>query len=830
MVRGRRQSVLAVLVLVMGLAPLGTASAVDAGRDLGCLTLSNETFSASALRVQGDTCLVVQMGTLLPGTWVEFVATVTNEPLDLLMFTDNAYAVYNNKQRYRIEDVWVDDVSLEATNGSIRWVWRTPTDTGPTSWNLVLDNLDHDGDDGAGGQGTDFADVVGSLRVYTPGVFELYADSHRFARNAAERLTTLSLDAGTQIAVAAHGFSGDIDVFLLSDDQLAINAQYQGINLAAILGLQGRGAINWIVPAELAGQEVHLYVDNGQGDPAGGEHTSIAQLTINAILLPVLAPDITAIDDREQIDVGESIQLSLNSTPNRSDQLAGASWDFDAQVDADGDGDLVNDEDAKGMWAAPSWSSPGIRSVTATVWMLNGLTKNDTYPVRVADATDPVARMEVRSVTYNEAAALDAYTDDEGSHEITLRSVSTDNHRIETVAWQVDGGARGTSETLVVDWGVAGQTHVVRLVVTDPAGHSDQLDMSFVVIDLSGPGSIMVDEPEAYSAGQTVRFSASAYDAQWPSGGDLTYNWDFNASLDADGDGSTRNDVQATGREVEWAFPDEGTYTVVLTVINQGGVSNEHRIVAQVGSAEIVETGGAVGPVLIIILVLAAAGAIAVGRYGASRRKLKALRTQQLIAAQAAAEAAADQQLSREEQAAMYRPGASTQDPRAAADFELAALANVGSTPEVTAANRRAADEAEIAYLAGDYAPFPPHSPAPEQPAARSGAGVDLDDVSFLDAAGADLGGGYGIGMSGQDPSPHDPYGLAVLAGTVSGGPQAVASADPVGDPDATAATCDLLQAACATCDQAFAVEIPEGAPEVIVVCPHCGQRQLYQR
>jgi len=65
--------------------------------------------------------------------------------------------------------------------------------------------------------------------------------------------------------------------------------------------------------------------------------------------------------------------------------------------------------------------------------------------------------------------------------------------------------------------------------------------------------------PERPEAGETVTFDASAsYD---PDGEIVRYEWDF------DNDGT----VDATGKIVEWVFPEPGTYPVKLTVTDNDG-------------------------------------------------------------------------------------------------------------------------------------------------------------------------------------------------------------------------------------------------------------------
>ncbi|MFQ5910740.1 MAG: PKD domain-containing protein, partial [Thermoplasmata archaeon] len=53
--------------------------------------------------------------------------------------------------------------------------------------------------------------------------------------------------------------------------------------------------------------------------------------------------------------------------------------------------------------------------------------------------------------------------------------------------------------------------------------------------------------------------------------GELTYEWDFDAGVDSDGDGNYTNDVDGTGPTPTHAYGDDGIYTVTLTVKDEYG-------------------------------------------------------------------------------------------------------------------------------------------------------------------------------------------------------------------------------------------------------------------
>ena len=61
------------------------------------------------------------------------------------------------------------------------------------------------------------------------------------------------------------------------------------------------------------------------------------------------------------------------------------------------------------------------------------------------------------------------------------------------------------------------------------------------------------------------------FDARNSSGPITRYVWDFDASIDNDGDGNPRNDGDAYGEKVAWYYTTWGTYRVTLTVYDDRG-------------------------------------------------------------------------------------------------------------------------------------------------------------------------------------------------------------------------------------------------------------------
>lgn len=145
-----------------------------------------------------------------------------------------------------------------------------------------------------------------------------------------------------------------------------------------------------------------------------------------------------------------------------------------------------------------------------------------------------------------------------------------------TYSWNFGDGATGSGVSPTHTY-ADNNTYTVTLTCTNGA-MSDVGTTTAVISNVAPTANAGSDK--SGNEGQTLSFSGSATD---PGTADvLTYNWDF-------GDGQT-----ASGRNVTHAFPDNGAYTVTLTVNDDDGGVDTDQLTATI--ANLPPTAEAGGP------------------------------------------------------------------------------------------------------------------------------------------------------------------------------------------------------------------------------------------
>ena len=231
--------------------------------------------------------------------------------------------------------------------------------------------------------------------------------------------------------------------------------------------------------------------------------------------------------------------------------------EFDASASTDPDGDALVygwdfDDGATGSSVSGfhAFADPGSYEVELEVTDEHGAVATMTrqilvtVPINEAPAASfvasPVSGTAPLVVSFNAASSSDA------------------DGTIASYAWQFGDGDAGTGVTVTHTYTAAG-AYVASLTVEDD---DTATDSSTQVVIVSAPGNQLpvpsfTMDPMVGTAPLTVDFDATA--SADPDGSIIAYQWDF-------GDGDS-----ATGVTTSHTFDVSGTYTVVLTVVDNTG-------------------------------------------------------------------------------------------------------------------------------------------------------------------------------------------------------------------------------------------------------------------
>ena len=757
-----------------------------------------------------QTCLQVSLGTLAPGSLVSIEATVTDNSADLLFFAANSVGTYLNDQSYRTPSIWEADASVESLSGDAEWHWEVPTDRSETAWFLILDNLAHSGDQGNGGQGGNDSNITISVTFPTMSYWTLIDSLQVLAPGSHVALlgpSELTLDAGTQVSVTALPLSGVGDLFILTESQKDTYLLGGGGSFwvpgTQMLSITTATSQPWTVPSDLAGQPLYLFLDNEAGPTGGGDGLSPLRITVSVTLLPVLDPVISSADDLTDVDVKEQVSFDVESTPNLSQQadLSQTEWDFD------GDGSI----DATGESVTTLFSSPGNRSVKAIIIGPDGRSSSNTIPVSVIDTSNPNSSI-LGSDTWQRD--VDA--------SFTLTSTSVDNWQVVREEWRVDGilissftNSLPSSFTHAIN--TTGE-HIVELTAVDGANNIDATVVTIIVRDGTKPVVGDIVAIDTVMAGTSMTFSVNASD---PESDQLAYTWDFDKEVDSDGDSVTGNDIDATGSTVAWTFSVAKPTYVTVTVTNDANLSKTVQILVDVEADPTAVSSSSspldsLVPFIILVIIVVLGG----GGWFAWKKRKEQLHQEAADLAQAASEEAQEPEPERDDQLTMYAPSASQSGGYGGGgDASIAALAGTGYSQGIVS------DDALAAFGDDDE----PQEVAEKEPI--------LDDLDFLRSKDAKP--EPEVAKPQAQSSTTKPEGkvakrssgiaLPDSAGVSTSQPSVQSKAapitKPVAEPEPKVVDSTTVKASCPSCEQMFAVDMPNDVEQALVACPKCDQR-----
>lgn len=849
---------LAVLLAVTALmvAPMGALA--DAGRAApDCITMSAQNLQPT-MDIDGDVCVIVALGTLQPGDVYAMNIIVVDDAIDLLFFDENGLQPYELGQSYRAS--MAQPASTESALGAFEFHWKVPPSISAKQWYMVLDNQAHDGDAGQGDQGGARSTVSASVTAVNQAYWTPFNNLVGVDTGGYEVLLSgddLRLDAGTIVVVSAWDLESVGDVYLqtrtMHDRYVAQAVGVQYIDGGDLQAVASPRSLTWQVPSSLEGEELLLVVDNTDTPLGGGNGSQDLRMTVRLELAPPLTPVVND-DQSGTVSIGESVRLDASLTPNRLGQQGTFSWDLDANVDSNGDGNDTNDVDATGLSLTTSWDAIGVKTITVQMTAPSGEVASTTHQLTVVDTEDPVAKIQTNAVPVSGGWRVDVNT------PVTLNCASSsDDDAVAGCSWVVDGEEAGTNTTLSFTWDEVGD-HSIVLTVTDPSGNTGTSSATIRSIDPSIPSVSPVNGttfPTTATQGDRLSFTVVVND-NYDTASSLRVHWDLQPTIDTDGNGDPKDDPDRTGLSPTIAFDRTGQQDIVVTVFDGSNNSDSFAFSVTVSadasatSSPAMMLGG-----LLVVLLLVGAGLFGF-RFYQRRLALDMLLNRDLSVEEAKAHMALVAQKTRFPLLAKAEAYAGLDQGEVRPQAEREAMAKQAEFDSIYGATESV--DQTTAFAPPAYASVP-MSQASSQAAAEAaallsddgGMGVVAASSPQMDALSAlmdeeeevqetvtEPAPTAGVSMpegSGGVSIPSSAAGVALPASTApppTGGGVALPTAGPEPTPAASAASPTpppapapaLVRHTCSACQAVFEIDMPAGLNEALVGCPGCGVDQ----
>ena len=749
-------------------APLVSATEGRAAPQCAELDLSAVVTSSSGVAVEPGACTIIDLGVRSSSTTLAIDIEILDDTMDVLMFDSGSIQVYENGQNYR--SYFNKEASFESIIGT-KWLdWAPPALSTDKQWYLVFDNSQHDGDQGEGDQGGSMSRFKLQLAPAATETYPLIHDTYFLEAEEKMNMANFNVDGGTGVSYWVHPISGDGDIFIQSDNQLSGNLIIAGTSIENFAG-KDTTQLNWTVPAFLNLQNLNLMAHAG----SNGLHFSV-----KAWFNPVLAPVIVD-DSNSQTTIGQKITLDAGNTPNSLQQIRSYSWDFDSD----------NFPDASGTSVEASWNTPGNKTVNLTVESQSGETIVSSKQILVTDVERPTP---VISATGDKIdVSLEGnYRLDRTSSATLQASNSYDDHGIASSLWEIDGEVASSASQFTINRSKIGN-YVVTLTVTDYSGNSASLNATITVYDSTKPilvGDAISDITEV-DQGEEIVLRASAAD-EWDSQENLTFAWDFDLTMDSNGDGDPTNDPDRTGPKLTISFDEVGENKFAVTVYDQS--NNTDFEIFSIDVSEPPSQANLFAIIAIVFLVIiVVSGVVLFGYKGIQRRH--------------AVEMLIENGLSREEANARVDNIARTNKlPAFAKAAQMAGITDGGAVKSQAQIQSEAKAE-EFAAIYGDDTEVDPNAGFRPRSASRS------VDPALAEAA---------LAAFADEPVKAAVVSPAPLTGKVRSGGVAL--------PQAPQTKSHNLTTDCTSCGKSFSVKLPPTKKSAVVPCPYCGIDQLFER
>ena len=840
------------LVFLLLAAPLTVQA--DVGRDApGCLTQTSETLP-STLDIDPDVCVIVDLGTLQPGDVYDLSIIVVDDALDVLFFDENSIQPYELGQSYR--SVMAQPASTESALGALEFHWKVPPSISAKRWYMVLDNTAHDGDAGLGDQGGVRSTVSATVDRLDQAYWTPYHDLLSVDAGGFDVLLSgddLRLDAGTTVVVSAWDLTFVGDVYLqtrtMHDRYLAGGVGVQFIDGGALQSVETPQSLTWQVPSALEGEELLLVVDNTDAPLGGGNGTEMLRISVRLELAPPLTPVITD-EQMATVSLGESISLNASSTPNRLGQQGTFSWDYDASVDSDNDGNPANDADATGVVVSPSWSVPGEKTVSVVMTAPSGQQASTTYAVTVQDVTPPVARIQSNGTSVAGGWRIDV------NNAIQLScTASTDDHQTDSCDWTIDGEVTTNVSSLTYTPDEI-RMYEVSLTVKDASGNVGTLSAVINSVDPTIPrfdASLLPNFPTTATEGEAISFEVVVFD-DYDDNATLRVHWDLQPGKDTDGNGVLKDDPDRVGLNPSITFASPGLQEIVVTVFDNSNNSANYAFSIDIAAAPTSSSSPSFAIIaLLVALVIGGVGLLGF-RTIQRNRGLNLLIEKGLSREEAHAHMAGVAQQSKlgffskpEDYAGVDMGEPVSQEERRAAQAQAEMEAIYGSSNQADVNAGFAPQAAQVSM-----------SPASNQAAAEAAAMFNDDDTSFgqpMDDLVEEIAGASAVAVevpaatSSPVSIPTTSTGGVALPGDPSSSsevPEEITpSAMPVSLPETTVneqetppepaspaqvppvlPTPQAVRHTCTSCGAVFEIDMPAGLRQALVACPACASDQ----
>ena len=862
------------LVLLLLAAPLSVQA--DGGRAAPTCLEQDAANLPPTVAIDPGVCIIVDLGLLQPDDVYDMSIIVVDDAIDLLFFDENSIQPYELGQSYRSS--MAEPASTEFALGAFEFHWKVPPSISAKRWYMVLDNSAHDGDAGQGDQGGQRSTVSATVTQLNQAYWTPFNDLMAVDAGSYDVLLSdddLRLDAGTTVVLSAWPLTFSGDVYLqtrtMHDRYISGGIGVQFIEGGALQAVDTPQSLTWQVPASLEGEELLLVVDNTDSPLGGGDGTEGLRMTVRLELAPPLTPTITD-EQSATVSLDETLTLDASSTPNRLNQQGTFTWDLDASVDANNDGDPTNDPDATGITAEGSWATPGSKTVSVRMMAPSGEEASTTYGVTVVDTVAPTAGLQASGA--NVTLVADGWRVNVNNPIQMSCSPSSDDHQVARCDWVIDGVATdNVSDVAFTPDSV--RTYEVELTVTDASGNSGSTTAQVRSVDPTLPRfepSLLADFPLSATAGDDVEFVVSVSDTYDPSSA-LRVHWDLQPTKDTDDNGNPKDDPDLVGLNPSIGFDTPGLNEIVVTVFDASNNSANYAFSINVAAAP-VSTTSYTGVVLGVAVTLLLVGVVLVSNRAVQRNRgfnllienglnaeeararmaMTAQRTKLTLLSKAADYAGLDlgevvseeDRIAAEKQAeieaiygssetadpnAGFAPAAYVQAPISEASSQAAAeAAALLSDDEMSAPSNQVVD-------AFDAQPSSPSVAMPsdrssgvalpvEAPAKGEPSAVALPDMD-ADAATVALPSSDGVAL------PDTPSSLATPPPPPTQTPPPVPTPPPIQTPSPAptspsaptpppAPAPKLVRHTCTNCGAVFELDMPAGLARAVVACPSC--------